>query len=123
MIIAEQGSVGRLLVASLKKPDPSRNRALIVNSFTTSPYEILAEFEKQTGSQWDVSITSLDKLKQLEAEAWEKGLPFAAGFTLKRIWTEGGTLYDKIDNDLISPVQLDSLADIISETIKRQTTV
>jgi len=113
--------VGRLLVASLKKPEQSRNRALIVNSFTTTPYEILGEFEKQTGSKWEIQFTSLEELKKLEAEAWEKGLPFAAGFTLKRIWTEGGTLYDKTDNDVLAPVELDSLADIVRETIQKQT--
>jgi hypothetical protein len=107
-------------VASLKKPDQSRNRALIVNSFTTTPCEILAEFEKQTGSQWNVSITPLVKLKEMESDAWAQGLPFAAGYTLKRIWTEGGTLYDKIDNDLIGPVQLDTLADIVRESIEKQ---
>jgi hypothetical protein len=114
------GSVGRLLVASLKHPEASRNRALIVNSFTTTPADILAEFEKQTGSGWQVSYTSLDELKKLEKELWDASKPFAGGATLKRIWTEGGTLYAKIDNDAIGPVQLDTLADIVKEIIKKQ---
>jgi hypothetical protein len=113
--------VGRLLVASLKHPEASRNRALIVNSFTTTPAEILAEFEKQTAAKWEVSYTSLDELKKLEQESWEQTKPFAGGFTLKRIWTEGGTLYEKRDNDLIGPVQVDSLADKVEEIIKQQT--
>jgi hypothetical protein len=113
-------SVGRLLVASLKNPEASRNRVLIVNSFTTTPKEILAEFEKQTGNKWSVEYTSLDELKELEKQAWEQGQPFAGGLTLRRIWTEGGTLYGKRDNDLIGPIQLDSLADVVLGVINRQ---
>jgi len=112
--------VGRLAVASLKHPEASRNRALKVNSFTTTPREILAEFEKQTGAKWAVDYTSLDELKELERLSYEQGQAVGAGgVTLRRIWTEGGTLYEKRDNDLIGPVQLDSLADIVGEVIKQ----
>ena len=34
--------VGRLVVAAIKHPEASRNRALKVNSFTTTPKEIVA---------------------------------------------------------------------------------
>jgi hypothetical protein len=105
------------VVASLKHPEASRNRALIVNSFTTTPNGILAEFEKQTDAKWTVSFTSLDELKSIEKQVWETGQPFAAGVTLRRIWTEGGTLYEKSDNDVIHPTQLDSLVDIVREII------
>jgi hypothetical protein len=112
-------SVGRFVVASLKQPEASRNRALKVHSFTTTPEDILAEFEKQTGSKWTVNITSLEELKDIEKQAWESGQPFAGGVTLRRIWTEGGTLYEKSDNDVIHPVELDSLADIVRELIEQ----
>ena len=107
-------------MASLKHPDASKNRALLVNSFTTTPSDILAEFEKQTGVQWKVTYTPLDDLKALEKQAWEQGHQYAGSLTLRRIWTEGGTLYEKRDNDLIGPVELDSLDDIVGEIIKKQ---
>jgi hypothetical protein len=112
--------VGTLLVASLLHPEESRNKALIVNSFTTTPDDILAEFEKQTASEWEVTYTSLDELKKLEAEAYASEKPFAVGFTLKRIWTEGGTLYEKRDNGLIGEPILETLADVVREVIQQQ---
>jgi hypothetical protein len=51
-------------------PEESRNRALKVNSFTTTPAEIVAEFEKQTGEKWSVSYTLLEKVHELEKKAY-----------------------------------------------------
>lgn len=84
--------------------------------------EILKEFEKQTGGQpWNVSYTSVDTLKDLEQEAWDSGKPLATLFTLRRIWAEGGTLYDKRDNDLIEATHvMDSLEDAVAEAVKIQ---
>lgn len=117
--------VGKLVVAALLHPEEARNRALKVNSFTTTPNEIVAEFEKQTGNQrWNVSFTSLERLKEIEEQAWAKDDPKAGVVTLKRIWTEGGTLYDHRDNGLIGMEDsMDSLADAVSQAIKVQTTV
>lgn len=115
--------VGKLVVAALKHPDASRNATLKVNSFTATADEILAEFEKQTGSKWEVNYTSLDDLKKLEKEAWETGAPYATGATLRRIWTEGGTLYEKRDNEKIGLKDEDmgTLAEVVAGTIKNQT--
>lgn len=93
--------VGRLLVAALMTPTTAHERILKVNSFTTTGKEALAEFEKQTDSTWNVQYTSLEKLKELEKEAWERGDALATVFTLRRIWTEGGTLYDETSNKSI----------------------
>lgn len=100
--------------------DVSRNRALKLNSFTTSPREILAEFEKQTNSSWSVEYTPLDELRRLEEEAWEKGIPLATLYTLRRIWTEGGTLYERRDNEDIGAVDTDSLEDLVRGSIQAQ---
>jgi hypothetical protein len=107
-------------VASLKSPERSKNKALIVNSFTTTPEDILAEFEKQTGSKWEVHYTSLDALRALERESYDSKAPHAGGITLRRIWTEGGTLYDRTDNDLLGAEERDSLSDSVAEVIKEQ---
>jgi hypothetical protein len=93
--------VGRLLVAALRTPTSSQERILKVNSFTVTGKEALVEFEKQTGAKWDVNYTSLEELKKLETEAWEKDNPLKTVFTLRRIWTEGGTLYDERSNSSI----------------------
>jgi len=114
--------VGKLVVAALLHPDVARNKALHVNSFTTTPKEIVAEFERQTGDSWDVGYTSLDELKELEQKAWATDDPLAGVATLKRIWTSGGTLYDQRDNHLIDMEgsKVDSLADAVKQAIQVQ---
>lgn len=88
--------VGQLVVAALLHPIESKNRALLCNSFTTTPAAILAEFERQSGGEkWEVSVTDLPALKRLEKEAWARGEARAVPLSLRRIWTEGGTLYEK----------------------------
>ena len=92
-------SVGKLLVAALRHPEATRNRALKVNSFTATPNLIVAEFERQTGGQkWDVEHVPRDEVVQSEKKAYEEKSPFATMYTLRRIWADGGTLYDKRDN-------------------------
>ncbi|EXJ84779.1 hypothetical protein A1O3_05451 [Capronia epimyces CBS 606.96] len=115
--------VGKLVVLAALHADSSRNKALRVNSFTVTDSDILHEFERQTGGQaWKVSYTSLDELRRLEREALDAGKPYAVLFTLRRIWAEGGTLYDKRDNHLIDAEHVvDTLADAVAEAIKVQT--
>lgn len=114
--------VGKLLVAALKHPDASRNAVLKVNSFTTTPNEILAEFEKQMGAKWEVHYTSLEELKNKEKEAWDAGVPYATSATLRRIWTESGTLYEKRDNGKIGLKDEDmgTLPEVVAGVIKNQ---
>ncbi|KAL4964307.1 uncharacterized protein BDV14DRAFT_209446 [Aspergillus stella-maris] len=90
--------VGKFVTATLTHWDTARGRALKLNSFTTTAHEILAEFESQTGAKWDVKYIPLNQLKDAENEAWAQNLPSATGLTLRRIWAEGGTLYEKRDN-------------------------
>ena len=115
-------SVGKLVVASLQHPAESEDKIVIVNSFTTTPNDIIAEFESQTGQKWNVSYISLEKLKEIEKEAWETGASYTTGATLRRIWTEGGTLYDRPrDNGLIGDPQTETLEDQVRQVIKRDT--
>lgn len=105
--------VGKLVVAALLHPEAAKNRALRVNSFTTTPHELLREFEKQTGQKWDVGYTSLAELKQLESET--------PSVTLRRIWTSGKTLYEKRDNGLIEMEPgLDDLESTVRQAIAVQ---
>ncbi|KAK4550489.1 hypothetical protein LTR36_000068 [Oleoguttula mirabilis] len=114
--------VGKLVAAALLHPDAAKNKALRVNSFTCTPKEIVHEFEKQTGGgKWDVGLTPLDKLNELEQQAWVTNDPKAGTLTLRRIWTEGGTLYDQRDNGLIAMEDgVDSLQDAVAQAIEVQ---
>lgn len=97
------------------------NRPLTVNSFTTSPAEIQAEFERQTtGQPWkDVTRTPLARLREEESKAWDAGLPSATGVTLRRIWTEGGTLYEQRSNGLIGDPKTGTLQELVASEIKK----
>ncbi len=98
-------------MAALRHPEASFGKALKVQSFVVTPKEVLAEYEKQTGATWTVSYTPLAKVKDLEADLWAKGKPAATGITLRRIWAEGGTLYEKNDDESIGlgPDDMESL--------------
>lgn len=112
--------VGRLLVAALRAPIGSSERVLKVNSFTASGKQALAEFEKQTAAKWEVSYTPLDELKKLEEQAWEENWPSKTPLTLRRIWTEGGTLYESRDNGKINfDDGLETLADQVRNTVAK----
>jgi hypothetical protein len=118
-----ENSVGKLVVAALLHPEEAKNRALRVNSFTTTPLDIIAEFEKQTGGEkWEVEYQSLDEARESEKKAHEEKNPFAVGFTLRRIWAEGKTLYEKRDNGVIGAEEgLHTLADAVKVAIEDQT--
>lgn len=112
--------VGKLLVAALKTPAAESPRTLKVNSFTTTPDAILAEFEKQTGAKWEVGYTSLEELRRREREAWEGGNPLATMYTLRRIWTEGGTLYENRDNWKIGDPPTETLESQVKNAVERE---
>lgn len=102
------------MIATLLNSKPElRNRALKLNSFTTAPVEIQAEFERQPGKKWSVFYSSIEKLRLVEAEACKQRVDAALALTLRRIWTEGGTLYATRDNGLIGEPRMTSLQDLI----------
>ncbi|KAI9737955.1 MAG: hypothetical protein M1834_009325 [Cirrosporium novae-zelandiae] len=84
-----------LLQTLLSQPPTTKSHILKLHSFITTPLEIVAEFERQTSSPWSIKYTSLDHLRELEERAWKGGEPLAAVYSLRRIWTEGRTLYDE----------------------------
>ncbi|KAH8676218.1 isoflavone reductase family protein [Xylariales sp. PMI_506] len=115
--LTTMADVGRLLIAVLKHPEVSDNRAIRANSYTTTPNKILAEFERQTDSMWTASYTSLDELRAFEKAAWEQGKPLASLYTLRRIWTEGKTLYDRTDNEMLGMAKMDTLEMSVQESL------
>ncbi|CAG9995041.1 unnamed protein product [Clonostachys byssicola] len=113
-------SVGKALVAALRHPEASFNKALKVQSFVVTPKQILAEFEKQVGGpKWTVTSYTLQELKDAEKKAWSEGNPDATSYTLRRIWSEGGTLYEKTDNESIGldSSQLETLEDGVKRAL------
>jgi hypothetical protein len=54
-----------------------------------------------------------------QAEYKEKGLA-ATGWILKRIWTEGGTLYEQRDNEKIGFTTPETLQEVVARVIKKQ---
>jgi uncharacterized protein YbjT (DUF2867 family) len=113
--------VGRLLVAALKTPTESHERILRVNSFTVTGKEVVAEFEKQSGAEWNVGYMPVDELKKAETLAWEMDSPFKTVYTLRRIWIEGGTLYAERDNRKIGLEEgLETLEEQVGRAILSQ---
>ena len=95
-------SVGKAVVAALHHPSESFNKALKVQSFVIKPKDILKELEKQTGGEsWTVENYTLEELREAEKKGWAEGNSNATLYTLRRIWSEGGTLYEKTDNERI----------------------
>lgn len=113
-------SVGKFVVAALNNPRESRNTTLVVHSFTATPHEILAEYEKQTNTRWEVSYTSMDRLKEIEKEEYQVYSPMATVVTLRRIWTDGGTLYKFYDDSLLGEIDTESLQSQVASQIVKQ---
>lgn len=113
--------VGKLTAAAMLAPEASRNATLIVNSFTCTPAEIANEYQKQTGEKWEVSTTSLEELEKIEKEAYANKSPGAVPITLRRLWTQGHTLYDHRDNEKLGNVQLETLEEQVKKNIENQT--
>ncbi|CAK7274125.1 hypothetical protein SEPCBS57363_006000 [Sporothrix epigloea] len=114
--------VGKFLVAALRHPTESFDKALKVQSFVVTPNQVLGEYEKQTGGdKWSVTYVPLEELRAAETKAWHETPGSATGFTLRRIWAEGGTLYEKNDNELIGigPDDTENLAYAVTKALKQ----
>lgn len=115
--------MAKLLVAALQHPTESKNRALKVNSFTTTPLEVVAEFEKQTGGgKWEVDLVPRDEVIESEKKAHEDKSPMATAWTLRRIWADGQTLYKERDNGKIGfEGKEETLESQVKKAVERQT--
>lgn len=89
------------MVAALQHLEVSFGAVLKIASFTKSPNQILAEYEKQLGEKFNVKYIPLDDVKELEKKYWDEGNPRGTVGTLRRIWASGGAVYDKLDNEAI----------------------
>lgn len=119
----DSNSVGKFVTATLRHPAQSFGKALKVQSFIVTPKNVLAEFEKQTGSKFDVTYTPLPEIEELEEVLWDKNSdnaqpkPQSTPVTLRRIWAQGGTLYEKNDNDVLEVKNED--LDTLEDGVKR----
>ncbi|ETS87106.1 hypothetical protein PFICI_00934 [Pestalotiopsis fici W106-1] len=115
--LTTMADVGRFLVAILKNPKVCDGKAIKVNSFTSTPEEILAEMERQTDTKWNVQYTPLDALRRNEKDAWNQGNPLASLYTLRRIWTEGKTQCENTDNESIGICKTDTLEMVVQSIL------
>jgi len=115
-------SVGKGVVAALRHPEACPDRkAIKMQSFVVTPREILGAFEDLTAGAWaHVRYSTLDQVRELERRLWKEGSPDATVVTLKRIWAEGGTLYEKTDNEAIGlgEKDMESLKDVVGRAVK-----
>lgn len=111
--------VGKLVAAALQHPEASLGKILKVQSFVTTPNAILEEFEKQTGTKWTVEHTTNQKLREVEKAKWDANHPVATLYTLRRIWAEGGTLYEKTDNEALglTPGDMEPLSAVVKRAV------
>ncbi|KAI0473304.1 NAD(P)-binding protein [Xylariaceae sp. FL0804] len=111
--------VGKLLAAALRHPEASMGKVLKVQSFVTTPNAIVKEYEKQMGAAWEVEHIPNQKLRDTERELWKDGDELATTATLRRIWSEGGTLYEKTDNEKLGlrPEDMESLGAVVKRAI------
>ncbi|PSR77488.1 hypothetical protein BD289DRAFT_486476 [Coniella lustricola] len=124
--------VGRLVVAALRRPEVAAlpaaasgggGKALKVHSFETTPKEVLGVYERLTGGEkWAVKSVPLSQMKEAEDKAWAEGDAKATVLTLRRIWAEGGTLYEKTDNEAlgITKGDLESLEAVITRLLAKE---
>ncbi|KAI0411909.1 hypothetical protein F5X98DRAFT_32121 [Xylaria grammica] len=111
--------VGKLLVAALRNPSEAKGKVLKVQSFVATPLEILREFEKKTGVEWTTGYTPIQALRDLEKQLWDVDNPLATAATLRRIWAEGRTLYEKTDNEKLglAPGDMETLGEVVGRAI------
>lgn len=107
-------------MAALVNRAASRNTTLIVHSFTATPNDIVDEYEVQTGGTWERIYTTLDRLKEIEKEEYQIYSPLATVATLRRIWTEGGTLYPYYDDSILDVAERENLCSQVESNITKQ---
>ena len=110
---------GRALLGVLQHPEACDGKVITVHSFVTTPHAILREFERQMNAKWSVEYTPLADLRLLEDQAWAQSNPLATFYTLRRIWTEGATLYAKVDNEIIGLTKTDTLEMVVQAAIAK----
>lgn len=88
------GQVGKAVVQILLKPEETKNRVLLVQSFCISQLDVLRSLEKATGSKWTAEYVDIDefvKKHKAQADAGNKDsiedLVFALG-VIEGNWEE-----------------------------------
>ena len=91
-----------------------------MHSFTATPNEILEEYERQTDCKWEKSYTSVERLKEIEKEEYQVYSPLATVVTLRRIWTDGGTLFKYYDETILGQIETETLESQVAANLRKQ---
>lgn len=62
----------------------------------------------------------MERLKEIEKEEYQIYSPLATVATLRRIWTEGGTLYPYYDDSILDVVETENLCSQVEANITKQ---
>ena len=62
----------------------------------------------------------MERLKEIEKEEYQVYSPMATVVTLRRIWTDGGTLFKFYDDSLLGEVETESLQSQVAAQIVKQ---
>lgn len=66
-------TVGLAVKNAMLIPEDTANKYLYINSFTTSQAGLLTEFEKATGTKWEVNHVSSEEERKTGRELFDKG--------------------------------------------------
>lgn len=115
-------TIGLAVKNALLIPDKTANKYLYIHSFTVSQNQILASFEKATGTKWEATHVDAEDEKKTGYEKLSKG-DFSGAVSLIRyincVDGHGGNYanHQESANELLSlPKQ--TLDEVISEIVK-----
>ncbi|KAM3516411.1 hypothetical protein NHJ13051_009939 [Beauveria bassiana] len=110
----------------LLKPEETKNKPIFVASFTVSQRQVLDEFEKATGSKWEVrkmsSAEALKKAADMDNEDYSEGLKLLILMLLYADDVDRGADFKKdglLCNKMLG-LPAENLAEVVGQVVKRQ---
>lgn len=100
-------TIGLAVKNALLIPEETANRYLFIDSFTVSQNQVLASFEKATGSKWTIEQVDAEEMKNSGLEKMSRG-DFSGAMSLIRyincVTGHGGNYaeYETTANKLLS---------------------
>ena len=115
-------TIGQAVKNALLIPEQTANKYLFIDSFTVSQNQVLASFEKATGTKWEVTHVDAEEQKKSGFEKMSKG-DFSGAMSLIRyincVSGHGGNYieYQESANELLS-LPKRTLDEVVAEILK-----